>query len=60
MCYIEKKVHDLYWKDNINCARTILICLSELFDISLEQQTIFSAIELHGAGGFRVQCGLVH
>lgn len=59
MCYIEKRVHDLYWKDNINCARTILICLSELFDIFLEQQIIFSAIGLHGAGGFRAQCGLV-
>lgn len=60
MCYIEKRVHDLYWKDDINCARTILICLSELFDIFLEQQIIFSAIGLHGAGGFRAQCGLVH
>lgn len=59
MCCIEKRVHDLYWKDDINCARTILVCLSELFDLTLEQQTIFSAIGLHGAGGFRAQCGLV-
>lgn len=59
MCCIEERVHDLYWKDDINCARTMLLCLSELFDISLEQQTIYSAIGMHGAGGYRAQCGLV-
>lgn len=30
-----------------------------MFDISLEQQTINSAIGMHGAGGYRAQCGLV-
>lgn len=59
MCYVKRRVHDLYWKDDINCARTMLICLSELFQVPLEQQTLFSAIGLHGAGGFRAQCGLV-
>lgn len=56
---IKERVHQLYWNDDINCARTILICLSELFEFSLERQTITSAIGLHGAGGFRAQCGLV-
>lgn len=59
MEYIKQRVHDLYWKDDINCARTMLICLSELFGVTLEKQTIISAIGLHGAGGFRAQCGLV-
>lgn len=27
---IENRVHSLYWEDDINCARTMLICLSEL------------------------------
>ena len=59
MDYIKDRVHQLYWEDDINCARTTLICLSELFGVTLEKQTITSAIGLHGAGGFRAQCGLV-
>lgn len=57
--YIIKRVHELYWKEDINCARTSLICLSELFEIAIEPQTIWAAIGLHGAGGYRAQCGLV-
>ena len=57
--YICERVHSLYWDADINCARTMLICLSEMFEITLEEQTISSAIGLHGAGGFRAQCGLV-
>ncbi len=56
---IKERVHELYWKQDINCARTMLICLSELFHINLEEQTLCAAIGLHGAGGFRAQCGLV-
>lgn len=57
--YIMKRVHELYWNDDINCARTTLICLSELFETAIEPQTIWSAVGLHGAGGYRAQCGLV-
>ena len=57
--YIINRVHELYWDEDINCARTTIICLSELFEISLEPQTIWSAVGLHGAGGYRAQCGLV-
>lgn len=57
--YIMNRVHELYWKEDINCARTTLICLSELFGISIEAQTVWSAVGLHGAGGYRAQCGLV-
>lgn len=56
---IEERVHDLYWEHDINCARTMLTCLCELFHVDLEEQTFNSAIGLHGAGGFRAQCGLV-
>ena len=59
MDYIENRVHDLYWKDDINCARTMLICLSELYKVNLEQQVVRAAIGLHGAGGYRAQCGLL-
>ena len=56
---IKERVHELYWEYDINCARTLLICLCELFHVNLEEQTLNSAIGLHGAGGFRAQCGLV-
>lgn len=32
---ITEKVHELYWDKDINCARTTLICLGELFDLEL-------------------------
>lgn len=56
---IELRVHELYWIDDINCAKTMLKCLSELFSHPLEKQTVTAATGLHGAGGFRAQCGLV-
>lgn len=59
MEYITKRVRELYWKEDVNCARTMLICLSELFHIPLEEQTVSAGIGLHGAGGYRAQCGLV-
>lgn len=59
MDFIQEKVHELYWKDDINCARTMLTCLGALFDTKIDSQTLCSAIGLHGAGGFRAQCGLV-
>lgn len=56
---IREQVHELYWKQDINCARTTLMCLSRLFDYKLNDQVLHSAIGLHGAGGYRAQCGLV-
>ena len=49
--YIKKRVHELYWNDDINCARATIICLRELFKVSIEPQTLWSAVGLHGAGG---------
>lgn len=57
--YITNRVHNLYWDKDINCARTTIICLSELFETAVEPQTIRSAVGLHGAGGYRAQCGIV-
>lgn len=59
MKQITENVHELYWKQNVNCARTMLICLGDLFDMSIDKQTLEAAIGMHGAGGFRAQCGLV-
>lgn len=57
--YIKNRVHELYWNEDINCARTVIICLSELFKLDVEPQIIWAAVGLHGAGGYRAQCGLV-
>ena len=59
LTYIKKRVHELYWNEDLNCARTTLLCLAELFKMPLEKQTVNSAIGLHGAGKYRAQCGLV-
>ncbi|SHN65555.1 C-GCAxxG-C-C family protein [Desulfovibrio litoralis] len=56
---IAEKVHRLYWDVDMNCARTTMSCLSELFDLKIDKQTMNAAIGLHGAGCFRAQCGLV-
>lgn len=53
------RVHELYWEKDWNCARTMLLCLAERFDISLQPQTLHAATGMHGAGRFRAQCGLV-
>lgn len=56
---IRDGVHQLYWDIDLNCARATLTCLSELFHIEIGEQTLNAAIGLHGAGGYRAQCGLV-
>lgn len=58
MISIEKRVHELYWDRDVNCARTALIVLGELFGVDVQPQTLQAAIGMHGAGGYRAQCGL--
>ena len=59
MAYIRKRVHELYYGIDMNCAGTTMNCLSEIMDVKLEKQTMDAALGMHGAGGFRAQCGLV-
>ena len=56
---IEEMVHRYYWIDDINCATTMLITVSERLNIEISQQVIDSAVGMHGAGKFGAQCGLV-
>ncbi|MDR2947414.1 MAG: C-GCAxxG-C-C family protein [Candidatus Adiutrix sp.] len=56
---IGEKVRHAYWDLDINCARTALTCLGDIFQFPISQQTMAAAIGLHGAGGYRAQCGLV-
>jgi len=57
--FVEKKVHEVYYGEDMNCARTTMVCLSSLFNVKLEEQTMNAGLGMHGAGGFRAQCGLV-
>ncbi len=57
--FIREKVHHEYYKYDTNCARTTMYCLSELLKIPIDKQVITAAVGMHGAGGYRAQCGLV-
>lgn len=57
--YIAARVHELYYGQDLNCARTTMTCLSELLHVPIEKQTFSAAVGLFGAGGYRAQCGLV-
>lgn len=59
MNHTENKVHALYWNQNLNCARTMLLCLGDRFHVAIAPQTLQAAVGMHGAGRFRAQCGLV-
>jgi len=56
---VEKHVHESYWERDINCASTTLEALSHWFDLPLHEQVFDAAVGMHGAGGYRAQCGLV-
>lgn len=57
--FVNEKVRQYYWVDDINCATTIIKILSEVFKIKIDQQVIDCAIGMHGAGEYGAQCGLV-
>jgi len=56
---IRERVHGCYWDHDHNCASTTLIIAAEVFSVSLEGQVLDSGLGMHGAGGYRAQCGLV-
>lgn len=56
---IRTAVHDSYYTYDINCANTTLNVLSDLFHQPIDKQVTAAAVGMHGAGGFRAQCGLV-
>lgn len=56
---VRDRVHDYYWEHDWNCAVTTLRILSEVLEVPLNQQVLEAALGMHGAGGYRAQCGLV-
>lgn len=57
--FVKKRVGECYWKQDINCAETSLIILSEIFNLKLNEQVKHSALALPGAGQCGAQCGIV-
>ncbi|PHR30570.1 MAG: redox-active protein [Desulfotalea sp.] len=57
--YIEKRVHYYFCEKDLNCASAALHIVLEYFDIAIEKQVLDSAVGMHGAGGYRAQCGIV-
>lgn len=57
--FLNKRVHQYYWKYDLNCATVVLKNLSETFGVPLDHQVLDAALGMHGAGGYRAQCGLV-
>lgn len=56
---VYERVHEYYWEHDWNCAVTTLRILSEVLEVPLDQQILEAALGMHGAGGYRAQCGLV-
>lgn len=57
--FVKTRVHRNYWDKDLNCTSTSLLIMAEYFAVELDQQVLDSAIGMHGAGGYRAQCGLV-
>ncbi|WP_425802349.1 C-GCAxxG-C-C family protein [Desulfitobacterium sp. Sab5] len=56
---IDQKVHELYWKEDVNCITASLLTLSQIFNINLYFQLLDAATGIPGAGRYGAQCGLV-
>ncbi len=56
---IKQHVNRSYWKEDLNCATTLMKNLAHEFSIELNDQVIQSLTGMHGAGKYGAQCGLV-
>lgn len=57
--FIERRVRNYYWVENLNCTITVLKVLAETYEVELSQQVLDAALGMHGAGRYGAQCGLV-
>lgn len=57
--WIAQHVARYFRQEELNCATTTLKILAEQGDIELDGQVLAAAVGMHGAGGYRAQCGLV-
>ena len=57
--FVKERVATYFHVNDHNCVRTDLLILAEYFKIELHEQVLAAAVGMHGAGGYRAQCGLV-
>jgi len=57
--FVQTRIKQYYWKNDLNCATATLRILSEKFSVPLNEQVIDAALGMHGAGCYGAQCGLV-
>jgi hypothetical protein len=57
--FVRTRVQRSYWDKDLNCASTSLLIMAEYFAVELDLQVLDAAVGMHGAGGYRAQCGLV-
>ncbi|BHH83982.1 C-GCAxxG-C-C family (seleno)protein [Desulforhopalus sp. 52FAK] len=57
--FVKTRVRTYFGDQDLNCATTAILIISEYFDISVDKQVVDAAIGMHGAGGYRAQCGIV-
>lgn len=56
---VRAEVQDCYWRDDVNCATTMLRVLGKRFGQEIHPQVLAAATGMHGAGRYGAQCGLV-
>lgn len=56
---IRTMVHEAYWRDDVNCATTMLRVLGHMRGVEFGPQLLAAATGMHGAGCYGAQCGLV-
>jgi len=57
--FVKNRVRTCFGEHDLNCATTAILIISEYFDTVVDQQVIDAAVGMHGAGGYRAQCGIV-
>lgn len=56
---VHEEIHACYWRDDVNCAVTMLRVLGRVHGVSIHPQVLAAAVGMHGAGRYGAQCGLV-
>lgn len=57
--HVTARVHEAYWGNDDNCARTTLMILCEQAHAAVPDVLWDAAVGMHGAGDYGAQCGLV-
>ncbi len=56
---VRAEVRTCYWRDDVNCATTMLRVLGRARGLDMHPLVLAAATGMHGAGRYGAQCGLV-